>query len=42
VAGRLGLIISGAVGSAIDRLRLGYVIDFIDVHRLGFSSRCST
>ena len=28
----LGLIFSGAVGNLIDRLRLGEVIDFIDVH----------
>lgn len=27
----LGLILSGAVGNFIDRLRLGYVIDWIDV-----------
>ncbi len=32
----LGLIIGGAVGNAIDRARLGYVIDFIDVQKLGF------
>ena len=32
----LGLIIGGAIGNAIDRSRLGYVIDFIDVQRLGF------
>ena len=32
----LGLIIGGAVGNAIDRLRLGAVTDFIDVQRLGF------
>jgi len=32
----LGLIIGGAIGNAIDRARLGYVIDFIDVQRLGF------
>jgi signal peptidase II len=36
VAAGLGLIIGGAVGNAIDRARLGYVIDFIDVQRLGF------
>ena len=32
--GRVGLslILGGAVGNLIDRLRLGYVIDFIDVH----------
>ena len=27
----LGLIIGGAVGNAIDRVRLGFVVDFIDV-----------
>ena len=32
----LGLIIGGAVGNAIDRVRFGAVIDFIDVQRLGF------
>ena len=31
-----GLIIGGAIGNAIDRARLGYVVDFIDVQRLGF------
>ncbi|HEX3700603.1 MAG TPA: signal peptidase II [Phenylobacterium sp.] len=31
-----GLIAGGAVGNAIDRTRLGYVVDFIDVQRLGF------
>ncbi|PLX88613.1 MAG: signal peptidase II [Desulfuromonas sp.] len=28
----LGMILSGAVGNLIDRVRLGEVIDFIDVH----------
>ena len=28
----LTLILSGAVGNSIDRIRLGYVIDWIDVH----------
>ncbi len=28
----LGLILSGALGNLIDRIRLGEVIDFIDVH----------
>ena len=28
----LGLILSGALGNFIDRLRLGEVIDFLDVH----------
>jgi signal peptidase II len=28
----LALILGGAIGNLIDRVRLGYVIDFIDVH----------
>lgn len=28
----LALVISGAVGNLIDRVRLGYVIDFLDFH----------
>ena len=28
----LGLILGGAIGNLIDRARLGYVVDFIDVH----------
>lgn len=28
----LGLVIGGAIGNAIDRIRLGAVIDFIDFH----------
>jgi signal peptidase II len=28
----LGLVLGGAVGNLIDRARLGYVIDFIDLH----------
>jgi signal peptidase II len=32
----VGLIIGGAVGNAIDRVRLGAVTDFIDVTRLMF------
>ena len=31
-----GLIAGGAVGNAIDRARLGWVVDFIDVQRIGF------
>jgi signal peptidase II len=27
----LGLVIGGAVGNLVDRIRLGYVVDFIDV-----------
>jgi signal peptidase II len=32
----LGLVIGGAVGNAIDRIRFGSVVDFIDVSRLYF------
>jgi len=32
----LGLIIGGAVGNLIDRVRLGAVVDFIDVQSLHF------
>jgi signal peptidase II len=32
----LGLIIGGAVGNLIDRVRLGYVVDFIDVYYQGW------
>ena len=32
----LALIIGGAVGNLVDRLSLGYVIDFIDVHAAGW------
>jgi signal peptidase II len=30
----MGLILGGAIGNILDRLRLGYVIDFIDAHWL--------
>lgn len=34
----LALILGGAIGNVVDRLRLGYVIDFVHVHwmRIGF------
>jgi len=32
LAAALALILGGAIGNVIDRLRLGYVIDFIQVH----------
>ena len=31
-----GVLAGGAVGNAIDRVRLGYVVDFLDLSRLGF------
>ncbi len=31
----MSLILSGAVGNSIDRLRLGYVTDFLDFHWFG-------
>jgi signal peptidase II len=32
----LGLIVSGALGNVLDRLRFGYVVDFLDVHVAGY------
>ena len=32
VAAALALILAGALGNVIDRLRLGYVVDFLQVH----------
>jgi signal peptidase II len=32
----LGLIIGGALGNVLDRVRYGAVIDFLDVHALGY------
>jgi len=32
----IALILAGAVGNLIDRVRFGYVIDFIDVHAYGY------
>jgi signal peptidase II len=32
----LGLVLGGAVGNLIDRVRLGAVVDFVDVHPLFF------
>lgn len=32
----LGLIIGGALGNVLDRLRIGAVVDFLDFHVLGF------
>lgn len=36
VAAALGLVIGGAVGNVIDRLRYGKVFDFLDIHLLGW------
>lgn len=32
----LSLVLGGAIGNLVDRLRLGYVVDFIDVHYQGW------
>ncbi len=32
----LGLVLGGAIGNLVDRIRLGYVVDFIDVHAGGW------
>ncbi|MDZ7748177.1 MAG: signal peptidase II [Halofilum sp. (in: g-proteobacteria)] len=32
----LTLILGGAVGNLVDRVRLGYVIDFVDLHAAGW------
>jgi signal peptidase II len=32
MAASLALILAGALGNAIDRLRMGYVVDFLQVH----------
>lgn len=32
----LGLVLGGAVGNLVDRVRLGYVIDFLDLYRGSF------
>jgi signal peptidase II len=32
----LGLVIGGAVGNVIDRVRFGAVVDFLDFHALGY------
>jgi signal peptidase II len=32
----LALILSGAIGNVIDRIRFGYVVDFLDFHAFGW------
>ena len=39
---RVGLVIGGAVGNVIDRIRFGAVVDFIDVTAAATSRGCST
>jgi signal peptidase II len=36
LCGALAAILGGALGNAIDRLRFGYVVDFLDFHLLGW------
>jgi signal peptidase II len=36
IAAGLAFLIAGAIGNAIDRIRFGAVIDFIDASKLGF------
>lgn len=37
VAAALGAVAGGAIGNVIDRLRFGYVVDFIHAHAWGWS-----
>jgi signal peptidase II len=32
----IGLVMGGAIGNVIDRIRFGYVVDFLDFSGLGF------
>lgn len=32
----IGLVIGGAIGNVVDRLRFGAVFDFVDVHAMGY------
>jgi signal peptidase II len=36
LATALGLVIGGALGNLVDRLRFGAVVDFLDVHAAGY------
>ncbi len=33
----LGLVLGGALGNIVDRVRFGYVVDFADLHVFGYS-----
>lgn len=35
-AGAVGLVVGGAIGNAVDRLRFGGVVDFLDFHAFGY------
>jgi lipoprotein signal peptidase len=34
-AGRLGAVAGGVLGNLLDRIRLGYVVDYLELHALG-------
>ncbi|MBB3066034.1 MULTISPECIES: signal peptidase II [Limibacillus] len=36
VAAAFGLIVGGALGNALDRVRIGAVVDFLDLHAAGY------
>lgn len=36
IGSSVGLVLGGAIGNLIDRLRIGAVIDFLDFHLLGY------
>jgi len=36
LCGALAAILGGALGNAVDRLRFGYVVDFLDFHAFGW------
>jgi signal peptidase II len=32
----LSLVLGGALGNVIDRIRFGHVVDFVDIHAMGW------